>query len=364
MVDYSVLPLAEGGFTAESARHAERTRVEDFSEVVKFRRRNFLVWKSSRNTRKSQAASTPGILLEYPPMARVLVTGASGPIGTALLPALKAAGYQVSRLVRGTPSSPNEIPWDPAQPLPERSVSGFDAVIHLAGESIVGRWTEGKKRAIRESRVQGTKHLAEALSLAPEKPRVFVSSSAIGYYGSRGDEVLREDSASGQGFLAEVCREWEATTKAAEQAGIRTAHIRTGVVLSTRGGALKEMLTPFRFGLGGNMGSGKQWWSWIHADDMVGAILHVIKTSSISGAVNMTSPNPARNAEFTKTLGAVLVRPTMFPMPAFVARTVFGQMGDELLLASQRVQPARLEGTAYRFRYPELEGALKALLRP
>jgi uncharacterized protein (TIGR01777 family) len=295
--------------------------------------------------------------------ARILVTGASGPIGAALLPSLKAAGYQVSRLVRGSPSSSDQIPWDPAQPIPARSVSGFHAVIHLAGESIVGRWTDAKKAAIRDSRVQGTRHLSEALALAPEKPQVFISGSAIGYYGSRGDEVLREDSASGEGFLPSVCREWEAATKPAEGAGIRTAHIRIGVVLSATGGALKEMLTPFRFGLGGNMGNGKQWWSWIHIQDIVGTILHVIKTDPLSGAVNLSSPHPVRNSEFTKTLGAVLVRPTMFPMPAFVTRTIFGQMGDELLLASQRVEPARLQASGYAFRYADLKGALENLLK-
>jgi hypothetical protein len=296
--------------------------------------------------------------------SRILVTGVSGPIGTALLPALRAAGYEISRLVRGAPSSPDQIPWDPAQPLPPRSVSGFHAVIHLAGESIVGRWTNARKAAIRDSRVLGTRHLAEALAQAPEKPRVLVSGSAIGYYGSRGDELLREDNASGEGFLPAVCRDWEAATRPAEVAGIRTAHIRTGVVLSATGGALKEMLTPFRFGLGGNIGSGKQWWSWIHIADLVAAIQHVLNTDTLSGAVNMTSPQPMRNAEFTKTLGAVLVRPTMFPMPAFVVRTIFGQMGDELLLASQRVEPARLEASGYPFRYPDLKPALENLLKP
>jgi hypothetical protein len=296
--------------------------------------------------------------------SRILVTGVSGPIGTALLPALRAAGYEISRLVRGAPSSADQIPWDPAQPLPPRSVSGFHAVIHLAGESIVGRWTNAKKAAIRDSRVLGTRHLAEALAQAPEKPRVLLSGSAIGYYGSRGDELLREDNASGEGFLPAVCRDWEAATRPAEAAGIRTAHIRTGVVLSATGGALKEMLTPFRFGLGGNIGSGKQWWSWIHIADMVAAIQHVLDTDTLSGAVNMTSPQPMRNAEFTKTLGAVLVRPTMFPMPAFVVRTIFGQMGDELLLASQRVEPARLEASGYPFRYPNLKPALENLLKP
>jgi uncharacterized protein (TIGR01777 family) len=297
------------------------------------------------------------------PSSRILVTGASGPIGTALLPSLKAAGYQVSRLVRGTPTSSDQIPWDPSQPIPPRSVSGFDAVIHLAGESIVGRWTDAKKTAIRDSRLQGTRHLSEALAQAPEKPQVFISGSAIGYYGSRGDEVQLEPSAPGNGFLPSVCRDWEAATKPAEDAGIRTVHIRIGVVLSTTGGALKEMLTPFKFGLGGNIGNGQQWWSWVHIDDIVGGIQHVMNNDSLSGAVNLSSPAPVRNSEFTRTLGAVLGRPTMFPMPAFVARAVFGQMADELLLASQRVEPARLSATGYAFRHRDLRTALEKLLK-
>ncbi len=293
---------------------------------------------------------------------RILVSGSSGLVGRALLPVLKANGYEVTRLIHGASSGPNVIGWDPSQsPAPE-SVSGFDAVVHLAGESIVGRWTDEKKQRIRDSRITGTRHLAEALARASHRPRVLVSASAIGYYGDRGDEILREESPSGSGFLAEVCLGWESATVPAAQAGIRTAHIRTGVVLSTEGGALSKMLTPFRLGVGGNVGNGRQWWSWIALEDEVGIILHVLKTESLQGPVNTVAPNPVTNAEFTKTLGSALSRPTIFPMPAFAARLAFGQMADELLLASQRVNPHRVMASGYVFQQPELRPALQALL--
>ena len=265
--------------------------------------------------------------------------------------------------MHGTTSSHERIAWDPARPLAPESVSGFDAVVHLAGESIVGRWTEAKKRRIRESRVQGTRNLAEALAAAPQPPRLLISASAIGYYGDRGDETLREDSPSGSGFLPEVCREWEAAAEPAAKAGIRTVQMRFGLVLSPSGGALQKMLPPFRMGVGGNMGNGRQWWSWVDIDDLVGAMQHVIKTDTLQGPVNMVAPSPARNAEFTKTLASVLSRPAIFPMPAFAARLVFGQMGDELLLASQRVEPAKLMAGGYVFQKPELRPALLAILR-
>jgi uncharacterized protein (TIGR01777 family) len=294
--------------------------------------------------------------------ARVLVSGASGLIGSALLPALQTSGYEVTRLVRGAPSS-RDVAWDPSRPLAPQSVSGFDAVIHLAGESIVGRWTEAKKRRIRESRVQGTRNLAEALAAAPQRPRVLISASAIGYYGDRGEEVLREDSASGVDFLSEVCREWEAAAEPANKAGIRTVQMRFGVGLSRSGGALQKMLPPFRMGVGGNIGNGRQWMSWVDIVDVVGAILHVMKTDKVQGPVNMVAPAPVRNAEFTKTLASVLSRPAIFPMPAFAARLVFGQMGDELLLASQRVEPAKLMTSGYVFQKPDLRAALEAILK-
>jgi uncharacterized protein (TIGR01777 family) len=295
--------------------------------------------------------------------AKVLVSGSSGLVGTALLPALQASGYEVSRLVRETAPGTDQIGWNPARALAPDLVSGFDAVIHLAGESIVGRWTEAKKRRILESRVQGTRNLVAALVAAPQRPRVLISGSASGYYGDRGDEILREDSSSGQAFTSELCRQWEAATEAAVHAGIRTVQIRLGVVLSAAGGALQKMLPPFRMGLGGNMGSGRQWFSWIDVQDVVGAIQYILKTEALQGPVNLVSPNPVTNAEFTKTLASVLSRLAIFPMPAFAARLVFGQMADELLLASQRMEPAKLVASGYVFQKPDLRLALSAILK-
>jgi hypothetical protein len=280
-----------------------------------------------------------------------------------MLPALQSSGYEVTRLVRGAASGKGDIAWDPSRPLAPESVSGFDAVVHLAGESVVGRWTDAKKQRVRESRVQGTRNLAEALAAAPQRPRVFISASAIGYYGDRGEETLREESSSGSGFLPEVCREWEAAAEPATKAGIRTAQMRFGIVLSASGGALRKMLPPFRMGVGGNIGSGRQWMSWIDIDDVIGAIQHAMKTDTLRGPVNVVGPNPVRNAEFTKTLASVLSRPAIFPMPAFAARLVFGQMADELLLASQRVEPAKLTASAYIFQKPDLRLALATILR-
>jgi len=272
----------------------------------------------------------------------------------------------VVRLVRETATggaqSDTQIPWDPAQPISSETVSGFDAVIHLAGESIIGRWTAVKKEKIRESRIAGTSNLAQALANANVKPRVFISSSAIGYYGNRGDEILKEESPAGTGFLPEVCREWEVATEAAAKAGIRTVQIRTGIVLSRAGGALAKMLTPFKLGLGGIVGSGLQWMSWIDVRDMVGAIQHIVKTDQLRGPVNLVAPTPVRNAEFTKTLASVLSRPAFFPMPAFVVKLVFGEMGETVLLGSQRVEPRQLIASGYPFQFRELQGSLKAML--
>jgi uncharacterized protein (TIGR01777 family) len=294
---------------------------------------------------------------------KILVSGSSGLIGAALLPALQSSGYEVTRLVRGAAAGKGRIGWNPARPLSPESVSGFDAVVHLAGESIVGRWTEAKKRRIRESRVQGTHNLAEALAAAPLRPPLLVSASAIGYYGDRAEETLREDSSSGDGFLPEVCREWEVAAEPAAKAGIRTVQMRFGLVLSPSGGALQKMLLPFRMGVGGNMGKGRQWWSWVDIDDLVGAVQHVIKTEALQGPVNVVAPTPVRNAEFAKALASVLSRPAIFPMPAFAARLVFGQMGDELLLASQRVEPAKLMASGYVFQKSDLRAALESILK-
>lgn len=296
-------------------------------------------------------------------MQRVLVTGVSGPIGAALLPSLEPWGAQIVRLVRGPAQRADQISWDPLQPLSPEAVSGFGAVIHLAGESVVGRWTEAKRKAIRESRVQGTQHLASALAQAKDRPRVFVCASAVGFYGNRGAEVLSEASPGGRGFLSEVSREWEAATRTAAEAGIRTVNIRIGLVLSPKGGALQKMLMPFRLGVGGRIGSGRQWWSWIHVDDIVGAIHHAVRTEPLSGPVNLVAPSPVTNAEFTKVLASVLRRPALFPVPAFAARLAFGALAaEDLLLASQRARPEKLQASGYAFRFGELRAALEDLV--
>ena len=301
-------------------------------------------------------------------MNRVLISGASGLIGAALTAPIEAQGVQVVRLVRRDSKTSAEIAWDPMAEqagagLPASLVSGFDAVVHLAGESIAGRWTEGKKKTIRESRVRGTRTLATALARAESKPKVFVCASAIGFYGDRGEEVLTEESTPGQGFLPEVCREWEEASRIAAEAGIRTVNLRTGLVLSAKGGALGKMLTPFKLGLGGRIGSGKQWWSWIQIEDLVGGIQHAIATEAVAGPVNIVAPNAVRNAEFTKVLASVLGRPAIFPVPGFALGLAFGKMAaEELFLASQHVEPAKLEASGYRFQFGELRGALESLV--
>jgi uncharacterized protein (TIGR01777 family) len=296
-------------------------------------------------------------------LERVLVSGASGLIGTALLASLKPQAIDLVRLVRGQPKNAAEISWDPMAQISPDLVSGFDAVIHLAGASVVGRWTNEKKSVIRDSRVLGTRHLTAALAIAQVKPRVLLCASAIGFYGDRGDEVLGEKSPMGRGFLPEVCREWEEATQAAREAGIRVANIRIGLVLSAKGGALTKMLTPFKLGLGGRIGSGRQWWSWIHVDDIVGAIQHAMHTESLSGPVNLVAPDAVRNAEFTKVLASVLRRPAIFPVPGFALQMAFGKpAAEEMFLASQRVQPGKLGASGYSFRFRELRTALANLI--
>ncbi len=294
--------------------------------------------------------------------SRILVSGVSGPIGAALLPSLYASGWSVVRLVRGQANGEEQISWNPALQLTPAAVSGFDAVIHLAGESIFGRWTEDKKAKILKSRIAGTFNLAQALAQVKEKPGVFICGSAIGYYGSRGDELLREESAPGTGFLAEVCQQWEEATTPAVQADIRTAHLRTGIVLSPKGGALRAMLPPFKMGVGGRVGDGKQWMSWINVQDMVGAIHHILKNDLLQGPFNMVAPKPVTNLEFTRTLAGVLSRPAILPMPAFAVKAIFGEMGEELLLASQKVEPGKLISSGYPFRFRDLKASLEALL--
>ena len=263
-------------------------------------------------------------------------------------------------IVRGESAVETGIAWSAETGYVDRAkLEGNEAVVHLAGESIQGRWTPKKKALILESRQKGTRALSEALAEMAKPPRVLVCASAIGYYGDRGDELLREESESGGGFLAGVVREWEAATKPAAKKGIRVVNLRFGVVLGAEGGALAQMLMPFKMGVGGRVGSGKQYMSWVSLDDVVGAVGHALATESLKGPVNVVGPNPARNAEFTKALGKVLSRPTIFPLPAFVVKLAFGQMGEELLLGSQRVEPARLMASGYRFHYPELEGALR-----
>ncbi len=296
---------------------------------------------------------------------KILVSGASGLVGSALVPALIAGGHSVVRLVRSAPKNgADEVMWDPAAgTLDASSVEGVNAAVHLSGENIgEGRWTPRKKTAIRDSRVKSTRLLAETLARLGRPPGVLVCASAVGYYGDRGEEVLREESPAGTGFLADTCREWESAAEPAVQKGIRVVHLRSGIVLSPKGGALAKMLPPFKMGLGGKLGSGRQYMSWISLDDMIGVIIHGIETEALSGPVNVVAPQSVTNLEFTKTLGQVLSRPTPFALPAFMVRLAFGEMADAALLASTRVEPARLQNSGYAFLHPELKGALRHVL--
>jgi len=295
----------------------------------------------------------------------VAVSGAGGLIGSALVASLKADGHRAIPLVRRAPRPGEDaLGWDPLSGAltPARSAVA-DVIVHLAGDSIVAlRWTAEKKRRIRESRVTATRLLVQTLTRLPRPPAVLVCASGIGYYGSRGDGVLTEDSRVGTGFLADLARDWEAATAPAMAMGLRVVNLRIGVVLSAKGGALATMLTPFRLGFGGIIGSGAQWMSWISLDDMIGVIRSALERDALRGPVNAVAPAPVTNAEFTRTLGRVLGRPTLVPLPAFAARLALGAMADELLLTSQRVLPARLEASGYEFRHPTLEGALRAVL--
>jgi len=296
---------------------------------------------------------------------QIVVTGASGLIGTRLVAELEHAGAQVIRAVRRpVQDAAREMFWDPdSAKIDSTRLEGVDALVHLAGENIAGgRWTESFKQKIRDSRVKGTRLVSEAIARAANKPRTFVAASAIGYYGDRGDEALTESAAPADDFLGRVCQQWEAQCQAARDAGVRVVNLRTGVVLSPEGGALAKMLTPFKLGLGGKVGSGRQYMSWIALDDEVAAIQFILASPNIAGPVNLVAPKPVTNAEFTKTLGRVLSRPTIFPMPAFAARLAFGEMADALLLSSTRVLPQALTAAGYVHRYPELEPALRHLL--
>jgi uncharacterized protein (TIGR01777 family) len=294
----------------------------------------------------------------------VFVTGSTGLVGAGVVTALRGRGDRVTRIVRASPDT-DDVVWSPATgQIDQESLAMADAVIHLAGENIAeGRWNAEKKARIRDSRIQGTTLLSEAIASLPKKPTVMISASAIGYYGERGEETCDESASAGKGFLAEVCRNWEAATRAAAEAGVRVVHIRIGVVLSTKGGALAKMLLPFKLGLGGRVGSGRQYWSWIALDDLLRAIMHCLDEASLSGPVNATSPFPVTNAEFTRTLGRVLKRPALLPMPAFAARLVLGEMANELLLASTRVHCRKLQESGFDFRYANLRDCLTHLLR-
>jgi uncharacterized protein (TIGR01777 family) len=292
---------------------------------------------------------------------KVLVSGSSGLIGAAVTERLRAAGHTPRPLLRSeVHSRVGAVLWNPAADrLDPAAWEGVDAIVHLAGESIAGRWTEEKKRRIRDSRVNGTRLLGEAVAQMAKPPQVFVCASAIGYYGSRGDEVLREDSAPGSDFLAGVCREWEAATQPAADKGVRVVNLRFGVVLSGNGGALAKMLLPFRLGAGGVIGNGRQYWSWVALEDAVAAIEFALTIEKLAGPANVVSPNPATNRQFTKTLARALGKPAIFPMPSFAAKLVFGEMAGALLLASQRVEPVKLREAGFEFRFPELEAALR-----
>jgi uncharacterized protein len=300
---------------------------------------------------------------------KVLVTGSTGLVGSALVPFLTKSGHHVTRLVRSRTGGPLKdtqvIEWDPvAGRLDKLALEGVEGVVHLAGENIAARrWTAEQKARIRESRVAGTRLLADTLARMSRPPKVLICASAIGYYGNRGDQRLTEESSSGGDFLAEVSREWEAAAKPTADKGVRVVYLRIGLVLSPAGGALGKMLTPFRMGVGGVIGSGEQYMSWVAIDDLIGIIQHGLARDGLRGPVNAVSPNSVTNREFTKTLGKVLGRPTIFPLPEFAARLAFGEMADALLLSSTRVEPQRLLASGYAFLYPTLEGALRHLLR-
>jgi uncharacterized protein (TIGR01777 family) len=294
----------------------------------------------------------------------ILITGATGLVGEATATALTASGHHVVPLRRPRDRAAPRPPfWNPEANLVDLTNAGpLDAVVHLAGESIAQRWTPAARERIRDSRVQGTRLLCDALTKLAVPPRVMISASATGFYGHHGDAVLEEESATGTGFLAEVCRAWEAATDSLSERGVRVAHLRTGIVLDARGGALGRMLTPFRLGLGGRLGNGNQFWSWIELNDLVRAIQHILATDSLSGPVNAVSPQPVTNREFTVTLGRVLRRPTALAVPEWAVKLLFGEMGREAMLASARVLPRRLLHSGFIFQEATLEGALRHML--
>jgi uncharacterized protein (TIGR01777 family) len=296
---------------------------------------------------------------------KVLITGASGLIGIALEKSFKDKGHEMLLASRKEAKDSRHIQWDAEKGFFEsEKLVGIDAVVHLAGESVFGlSWSDAKKKAIRDSRVHGTRSVVAAISKLKDRPKVLVAASAIGFYGDRGDEEMTESSAAGDTFLAEVSKEWESEARRAEDAGIRTVLLRTGIILSKDGGALGTMLLPFKLGVGGVVGSGKQWMSWISIDDHIRVINYAIENENVRGALNSVSPHPVTNQEFTKTLGEVLYRPTILPLPSFAVSMVFGEMGDELLLSSMRVLPKRLEDASFEFEYPDLKAAIEQAVK-
>jgi len=293
---------------------------------------------------------------------KIAVTGASGLIGSALVPALEASGHEVVQLVRRAAEGPSELAWDPAAgSIDAERLAGVDAVVNLSGATIGRRWTAARKREILASRVDSTTFLAETLAALEPRPMVLVCAGGVGIYGDRGDEILTEESELGTGFLAEVGTAWEEAAEPARAAGIRVVNFRQGIVLARKGGALARLLTPFKLGVGGRVGSGKQWWSWVSMDDLVGAYRFALE-GGLEGPVNLVSPSPATNAQFVKALGRALHRPTVFPLPAVAVKTLFGEMGDAALLQGQRALPARLLEAGFTFDYAELDAAFEQAL--